>query len=159
MLTNGSIRKLTGCSDEIPHIFSMHAEWKQLHALSLGLELGTAGTAISKITEFLQTVRGDLPSLEDVTAHFLVTCRGAIMQLLNSLDKILGFECSQLEDTLLTFPRPKLSFIIMAQAYPRKLTWISGIAFFFPSLGERHALNITCEPGELDLCYGIGVEE
>ena len=144
-----SIPELTGCSAVIPYIFLEQAEWKRLNTLSLGLELYEPYEAITRITEFLTTFH--LPSLEDVTAHFLVTGRDGRFQLLGTHTKT-ATECPKLEEALLTFPRPRLSFFIMAQAKPRKLTWTSGIASLFPVLRDRHLLSIIYDPGELDLC-------
>ena len=99
------------------------------------------------ITEFLTNL--SIPTLEDVAVHFLVS-NGEVISELGQ-----GMPLGDLEKALLAFPRQRLSFRLMAQAYPRKSIWTTKIMGCFPMLREREGLIVICEPGEFDLCSMI----
>ncbi|TBU44983.1 hypothetical protein BD309DRAFT_751744 [Dichomitus squalens] len=93
----------TGRLDVILLAFLMPSEWKRLHPLTIQSELGRgAADDIERLTRLLANFRP--PSLEDVSAHFLVT-ENSILHRSNEgvEDTDWTGVCSKLEEALSTF--------------------------------------------------------
>ncbi|TBU33615.1 WD40-repeat-containing domain protein [Dichomitus squalens] len=136
---------LTGL-DVIPLTSLMPSEWKRLHTLTIGLELGERADSIERLAGFLTNFRP--PSLEDVSAHFLVTHRRILNQWFR--DEISNETnwidvCSKLEAALSTFRRQRLSFLVSLEDPARERLWTRELGQLFPVLRDRNRLAVTCK--------------
>ncbi|TBU61656.1 WD40-repeat-containing domain protein [Dichomitus squalens] len=136
---------LTGLHDILP-AFSMPSEWKWLHTLTIGLELGKGADSLGRLTEFLKNFRP--PSLEDVSVHFLVTHRHILNQCFDDerLEETNWIDvCSKLEAALSTFRRQRLSFLVSLEKPAREHLWTRELGQLFPALRDRGRLTVACK--------------
>ena len=127
-------------------MFSEPSRWKQLRTLAIGLTLNTRSD-FKAITRFLTAFR---PScLEDAAVHACASNKYIIYHARGFVqDQVDADLCLKLQDALLKFRRPQLSFQVSLNGGARKHLWTRELGQLFPTLRDGNRLTVDCESSE-----------
>ena len=123
------------------------SDWVQLSSLTWEMPSTVRFHGFKNwIQDSVKVLKNFRPSiLQEVTVVFPFSrFRELVIEQLPSISKL----CAELEETLVTFPQPAISFChrFSYALNPRRYhSWMRMIELFFPRLAERHALGIDAE--------------
>ena len=138
-----SIFELT--SSSVP-MLSEPSRWKQLRTLAVGLALNTRSD-FENLIKFLTMFHP--PCLEDVAVHARTSDKDIIYAAHRSDPSKMDADlCLKLQDALLKFRRPQLSFQVSLKGGARKHLWNRELGQRFPTLRDLDRLTVNCESSE-----------
>ena len=148
MVSDEGVQLILGLisGSDLPPVFSEPLRWTQLRTLTIGLTLDTR-SGFENIIRFLTVFQ---PScLEDAALHARTSNKSIIYAAHHSDPSGIGADlCLKLQDALLRFRRPQLSFQVSLEGGARKHLWTRELGQLFPTLRDLDRLTVNCESSE-----------